>query len=188
MAPYDAYDCKSMLKAAIRSNDPVCFLENELMYTKNFEVKEDFWDEELVAPIGVARKMREGTDVTVIGFSKMVGEILKAAEILSKEGIEIEVLNLRTIKPLDRKGILDSVKKTNRLVCVEDGYPFSGVGAEICGMMMESKGFDYLDAPVERVTGWDIMVPYSPNLEEACLPQVHSIVKAVKTTLKGRKF
>lgn len=109
ISPYDAYDCKFLLKAAIRSNDPVCFLENELMYSREFEVGEDFWDKDKVAEIGKSKIMKEGSDVTVVGFSRMVGEILKAAEQLEKEGISVEVINLRTLRPLDRQGILESV-------------------------------------------------------------------------------
>ena len=187
LSPYDAYDCKSLMKAAIRSNDPVCVLENELMYGREFEVGEDFWDKEMVWPIGKAKIERKGKDCTVVAFSRMVGESLKAAQQLSEEGIDVEVINLMSIKPLDRKAIIDSVKKTNRLVTVEDGYPTSGVGAEICGMIMESPAFDFLDAPVERLTGWDVPLPYASNLESGALPQVENIVRAVKKTLQGNK-
>lgn len=185
LSPYSAYDCKGLLKSAIRSNDPVCFLENEFMYGREFEVNDDFFDEEFLIPIGKAKVERQGRDVTITSYSRMVGECLKAAEELAKEGIDVEVINLRSIKPLDRKAIIESVKKTGRLVSVEDGTPQSGVGAEILGTIMESPAFDYLDAPAQRVTTWDIPIPYAPKLEAATLPQVQNIVKAVKNTLKG---
>lgn len=188
LSPYDVYDCKALLKAAIRANDPVCFLENELMYGRSFEVKDDIWDEELVAPIGKLRVMCEGEHVTIVAFSRMVGEAEKAAELLSKEGIRCEVLNLRSIKPLDRTGLLTSVMKTRRLVVVEDGYPFAGVSAEIVATVIESPAFDALDAPPERVTGWDVPLPYAANIEQLCLPQVASIVRAVRKTLEGVKL
>ena len=140
------------------------------MYGKEFEVNEDFWDKEMLWPIGKAKMEREGKDCTIVSFSRMVGESLKAADKLKEEGIDVEVINLMSIKPLDRKTIIDSVKKTNRLVTVEDGYPTSGVGAEICGLIMESPAFDYLDAPVERLTGWDVPLPYAQNLESGALP------------------
>ncbi len=148
VSPYDAYDCKGLLKAAIRDKNPVCFLENELMYSKKFEVKEDFWDKDYILPLGKADIIREGKHCTITAFSRMVGVALEAAEDLAKEGISCEVVNLRTIKPLDRKTIIDSVKKTNRLVTVEDGYPTNGIGSEIVSTIMESPAFDYLDAPV----------------------------------------
>ena len=132
--------------------------------------------------------MREGNHVTITAFSRMVGVALEAADVLAKEGISAEVINLRSIRPLDREAILKSVTKTNRLVTCEDGYPQHGVGAEICAFMMESSGFDLLDAPVERVTAWDIPLPYASNLETAALPQVEHIVKAVRRTTHGAKL
>ena len=185
LSPYDAYDCKGLLKAAIRDDNPVCFLENEYLYGREFEVNDDFYDEEFILPIGKAKIMRPGKHVTITSYSRMVGECLKAAEELAKEGIDVEVINLRSIKPLDRKTIIDSVKKTGRLVSVEDGSPQSGVGSEILATIMESPAFNFLDAPAQRVTTWDIPIPYAPKLEAASLPQVHNIVKAVKNTLKG---
>lgn len=188
VSPYDAYDCKTLLKSSIRSLTPVVFLENELMYSREFEVDEKFFDKNLVEPIGKARMMREGNHVTIVAFSRMVGECMLAAEELEKQGISCEVLNLRTIKPLDRESIIKSVMKTGRLVAVEDGYPTSGVTAEILSAVMESPAFDYLDAPAQRVTAWDIPLPYGKNLETAALPQVANIVKAVKNTLQGVKL
>ena len=170
LSPYDAYDCKGLLKSAIRNDSPVCFLENELMYSREFEVGDDFNDKDFLVEIGKAKIMREGKDVTVVSYSRMVGECLKAAEQLEKEGVSVEVINLRSIKPLDRETIIKSVQKTNRLVTVEDGYPQSGVGAEIVSVIMESRAFDYLDAPVERVTAWDAPLPYAKNLEQGTLP------------------
>ena len=131
--------------------------------------------------------MREGKDITLVSFSKPVGYCLQAAEILEKEGVSCEVINLRTIRPLDRKSIVDSVKKTHRLVVVEEGWPQCGVGAEICALMMESSAFDYLDAPVERIAGLDIPLPYAPNLEAMSLPSVNNVVNAIKKCLNIKK-
>lgn len=188
LSPYDATDCKFLMKAALRSNNPVCFLENELTYGTAYEVDDGFWDEEAVAPIGKARVMREGKHATVVAFSRMVGIALEAAAKLEADGISVEVINLRSIKPLDRKTIIDSVKKTRRLVAVEDGYPSSGVTAEVLSTIMESPAFDYLDAPAERVTGWDLPLPYAQPIEGLCVPQVENIIKAVRKTLQGAKI
>lgn len=188
MSPYDAYDMKFLLKAAIRCGNPVAFLENELTYGTSHEVGEDFYDEERVAPIGKARIMRTGRHVTIIAFSRMVGLSLKAAEELAKSGVEAEVINLGTIKPLDRTTIINSAIKTGRVVTVEDGYPFSGIGAEIAATIMESPAFDHLDAPVERVTAWDIPLPYGEPLESLTLPQVQNIVQAALKATKGAKL
>ena len=184
LSPYSAHDAKGLLKTAIRSNDPVWFMENELMYGREFEVDDEFFDEDFRIPIGEAKIERSGSHVTLTAFSRMVGECIKAADLLAKEGIEAEVINLRSIKPLDRKTIINSVMKTGRLVTVEDGTPQSGIGAEIMGVVVESPGFDYLDAPIQRVTAWDIPVGYAPKLESATLPQVDNIVKAVRNALK----
>lgn len=170
VSPYDAYDCKGLMKSAIRSNSPVCFLENELMYSVEFPVGEDFWDENYTVELGKAQVRRKGKHCTITAFSRMVGLAEEAADQLAKEGIEVEVINLRSIKPLDRKTIIESVKKTNRLVTVEDGYPQSGIGSEIVSVIMESPAFDYLDAPVQRVTAWDVPLPYAKNLETNTLP------------------
>lgn len=188
ISPYDAYDMKFLLKAAIRCGNPVAFLENEFTYGYKFDVGEDFYDTEKIFPIGKARVMREGRHVTITAFSRMVSVALKAAEELAKEGIETEVINLCTIKPLDRETIIKSVMKTGRLVTVEDGYPFSGVGSEIVATIMESPAFDYLENPVERITAWDIPLPYGAPIEEMTLPQVHNIVKGVHKVLQGAKL
>jgi len=188
IAPYDVEDARGLLKAAIRDPNPVVFLENELMYGETFEVSDSVLDKNFVLPIGKAKIQREGKHCTIVTFSRDVGKALKAAETLAQEGIELEVINLRTIRPLDSKTIIDSVKKTNRLVTLEGGFPQSGVGAEICALMMESSAFDYLDAPVERITGLDIPLPYAPNLEAMSLPQVENIVNVVKKVVQGSKL
>jgi len=182
VSPYDSEDCRGLLKAAIRDPDPVMFLENELMYSVEFNVDESVMSKDFLLPLDKAKVQREGKDVTVVTFSRMVGLAVEAAEKLEKKGISVEVINLRSIKPLDRATIVKSVKKTHRLVTVEDGYPQHGVGAEICALAFESL-FDELDAPVERVTAWDIPLPYARNLEHAALPQVEHIIKAIEKTL-----
>ena len=174
LAPYDSADAKGMLKSAIRSEDPVVFLENELMYGTEFDVPDtDDW----IVPIGKAKVRRVGTDVTITAFSLMVGKALEAAEILAERGISAEVIDLRTIRPLDTATIVTSVEKTNRLVTVEEGWAQSGIGAEISAVVMQ-EAFDYLDAPVTRVSAKDVPLPYAENLEKIALPQVDDIVKS----------
>jgi pyruvate dehydrogenase E1 component beta subunit len=181
IAPYSAADAKGLLKAAIRDPDPVVFLENEILYGHSFEVPklDDF-----VLPIGRARILRTGSDVTIVSFSLMMERMLQAAEALAQEGIEAEVIDLRTLRPLDIPTIVESVKKTNRLVSVEEGWPRFGVGAELAAIAMEH-AFDYLDAPVCRVTGKDVPMPYAANLERMALPQVENVVSAVKAVRYG---
>ncbi len=176
VAPYSAADAKGLLKAAIRDPNPVVFLENEILYGHSFDVPklEDF-----VLPIGKARIWRQGTHVTITAFSRMVDVALEAAEALAGDGIEAEVIDLRSLRPLDRTTILESVKKTNRLVSVEEGWPQYGVGAEIAALVME-EAFDWLDAPVLRVTGADVPMPYAANLEALALPRVEQVVAAAK--------
>ncbi|MDD3181661.1 MAG: pyruvate dehydrogenase complex E1 component subunit beta [Alphaproteobacteria bacterium] len=176
IAPYDSADAKGLIKAAIRDPNPVICLENEILYGHSFDVPDD---EDFIIPIGKARVMRAGTDVTIVAFSRMVGLALDAAERLAAEGISAEVINMRTIRPLDTDTIVQSVKKTNRLVSVEESWPFAGIGAEIAALMME-QAFDYLDAPVVRVTGADAPIPYAFNLEKLALPQTDSIADAVR--------
>jgi len=188
LAPYDVEDARGLLKAAIRDPNPVVFLENELMYGETFEVPDSVLDKDFVLPIGKAKIQREGKHATIVTFSRDVGKALKAADVLAQEGIELEVINLRSIRPLDAKTIIDSVKKTNRLVTLEGGFPQSGVGAEICALMMESSAFDYLDAPVERITGLDVPLPYAPNLEAMSLPQIENVVNVVKKVVQGAKL
>lgn len=152
------------------------------MYSQTFEVPESVMDKDFLVPLDKAKVMREGKDVTLVTFARMVGLCLEAADKLEKKGISAEVINLRSIRPLDRAAIVKSVKKTHRLVVVEDGYPQHGVGAEICALAFESL-FDQLDAPVQRVTAWDVPLPYARNLEYNALPQVEHILKAVQATL-----
>ncbi len=162
VSPYDGKDNLGLLKAAIRDNDPVIFLENEMMYNIEFDLSNEELDPEYILPIGKAHVEREGTDVTITAHSKMVGKSLEAAEQLKKEhDIDVEVINLRSIRPLDRDAIIKSIKKTNRIVNVEEGWPQHGVGAEVAALIMESDAFDYLDAPLERVAGADVPMPYS---------------------------
>lgn len=177
IAPYSAGDAKGLLKSAIRDPNPVIFLENELMYGQSFDDVTTDADE--LIPIGQAKIVRDGSDVTITAFSLMVGKALKAAEELSQKGIEAEIIDLRSIRPLDVATIMNSIQKTNRIVCVEEGWPYSGVGSEIAAQIMES-AFDYLDAPVFRVTGEDVPMPYAANLEALALPQVETIVKAAQ--------
>jgi pyruvate dehydrogenase E1 component beta subunit len=176
LAPYSAADAKGLLKAAIRDPNPVVFLENELLYGQTFDVPDD---PDFVLPIGKAKIERAGHSVTITAFSRMVGMALEAAEILAKDGIEVEVINLRTIRPLDTHTIVESVKKTNRIVTLEEGWPFAGIGSEVASVIME-QAFDWLDAPVTRVTGKDVPMPYAANLEKLALPQIDDIVAAVK--------
>ena len=176
IAPYSAADAKGLLKAAIRDPNPVVFLENEILYGQSFEVPKV---DDFVLPIGRARVLRAGSDVTIVTFSLMVERALRAAEALAEEGIEAEVIDLRTLRPLDVATIVESVKKTNRLVCVEEGWPRFGVGAEMAAIAMEH-AFDHLDAPVQRVTGKDVPMPYAANLERMALPQTEDVVRAVK--------
>ncbi|CAD6218594.1 unnamed protein product [Miscanthus lutarioriparius] len=179
LTPYSSEDTRGLLKAAIRDPDPVIFLENELLYGESFPVSAEVLDSSFCLPIGKAKIEREGKDVTITAFSKMVGYALQAAEILSKEGISAEVINLRSIRPLDRAAINASVRKTNRLVTVEEGFPQHGIGAEICMSVVE-ESFEYLDAPVERIAGADVPMPYAANLERMAVPQVDDIVRAAK--------
>ncbi len=176
IAPYTASDAKGLLKAAIRDPNPVIFLENEILYGQSFPVPklDDF-----VLPIGKARIAREGKDVTIVSFSMGMTYALKAAEELAKEGIEVEVIDLRTLRPMDTDTIVASVKKTGRIVTVEEGWPQSGIGAEIAARVVEH-AFDYLDAPVTRVSGRDVPMPYAANLEKLALPTVADVVEAAK--------
>ena len=188
VAPYNAEDARGLLKAAIRDPNPVVFLENELLYGTSFPLSDEAQSKDFVLPLGKAHIEREGTDVTLVTFSKMVGYCLDAAEELAAQGISAEVLNLRSLRPLDRDAIINSVKKTNRLVAVEEGWPQCGIAAEICAVVMESDAFDYLDAPVERVTGADVPMAYAIPLEKMSLPQVEDIVAAVSRTTERKMY
>ncbi|WP_394727724.1 pyruvate dehydrogenase complex E1 component subunit beta [Altererythrobacter sp. GH1-8] len=176
IAPYDSADAKGLMKAAIRSEDPVVFLENELVYGRSFDVPDL---DDYVLPIGKARIMREGSDVTIVSYSIGVGFALEAAEQLSSEGIDAEVIDLRTLRPLDKQAILDSLAKTNRLVIAEEGWPTCSIASEVIAICME-EGFDHLDAPVLRVCNEDVPLPYAANLEKLALIDTPRIVAAVK--------
>ncbi len=176
IAPYDAADAKGLLKAAIRTDDPVVFLENELLYGRSFEVPQV---EDWVLPIGKARIMREGKDVTIVSYSIGVGLALEAADTLAGEGIDAEVIDLRTLRPLDRTTVLKSLSKTNRIVVVEEGWPTCSIASEVAAFVME-EGFDDLDAPVLRVTDEDVPLPYAANLEKLALISADKVVSAVK--------
>jgi len=178
VAPWSAADAKGLLKAAIRDPNPVIFLENEMLYGQSFPVPEG----DFVVPIGQAKIERPGKDITLTAYSIMVGKALKAAEKLAEEGIDAEVINLRSIRPLDTETIIQSVKKTNRLVSVEEGWVMCGIGSEISAIVME-QAFDYLDAPVGRVCAKDVPLPYAANLETLALPQVEDIVAAAKAAM-----
>jgi pyruvate dehydrogenase E1 component beta subunit len=176
IAPYSAADAKGLLKAAIRSEDPVVFLENELLYGQSFDVPKL---DDHVLPIGRARVAREGRDVTLVSYSIGVGVALDAASQLAEQGIEAEVIDLRTLRPLDKQTVLRSLAKTNRLVCVEEGWPVCSISSEIMAICMED-GFDDLDAPVVRVTNVDVPLPYAANLEKLALIKVADVVEAAK--------
>ncbi len=176
IAPYDAADAKGLLKSAIRDPNPVVFLENEMLYGHEFDVPEG---DDILVPIGKCKVRRQGTHVTLTAHSRMVGFALEAAEKLSADGIEAEVIDLRTIRPLDHATIVESVKKTNRLVSIEEGWGPMGIGAEVCQRVTEN-AFDFLDAPPTRVHGEDVPMPYAANLEALALPSVDKIVSAVK--------
>ncbi|MBK6481165.1 MAG: pyruvate dehydrogenase complex E1 component subunit beta [Saprospiraceae bacterium] len=174
----DPADMKGLLKSAIRDNDPVCFMESEILYGLKGDVPEG----EYLVPIGSAAIRREGKDVTIVSYNKMVEVAKKAAEELAKEGIEAEIIDLRTIRPLDYKTIVESVKKTNRLVVVDEAWPFAGISAEVT-YEIQKHAFDYLDAPVIRVNSADTSLPYAPTLVDAWLPNPSKVIKAVKEVM-----
>jgi pyruvate dehydrogenase E1 component beta subunit len=178
IVPSNVYDAKGLLKAAIRDDDPVIFMESEQMYGDKGEVPEG----EYVIPIGVADIKREGTDVTIVSFGKIIKEAYKAADELAKEGISCEIIDLRTVRPLDKEAILKSVKKTNRLVILEEAWPFGNVSTEIT-YIVQSEAFDYLDAPVIKINTADTPAPYSPVLLAEWLPDYTEVIKAVKKVL-----
>lgn len=178
IVPSNPYDAKGLLKAAIRDNDPIIFMESEQMYGDKGEVPEG----EYVLPIGVADIKREGKDVTIVSFGKIIKEAYKAADILLKEGVSCEIIDLRTIRPMDYETIFTSVKKTNRLVILEEAWPFASVSSEITYQVQENV-FDFLDAPIKRITTADTPAPYSPVLLEEWLPNANDVVNAVKEVL-----
>ena len=177
IAPYDAADAKGLLRSAIQSPDPVVFLENELLYGRSFEVPTG----DVLVPIGKARIMRPGKDVTVVSYSIGVGMALDAAEQLAGEGIDCEVIDLRTLRPMDTATVLESLSRTNRVVVVEEGWPACSIASEIMAVCME-QGFDDLDAPVARVLNEDVPLPYAANLEKLAIVDVPRIITAVKKT------
>ena len=177
VAPWSAADAKGLLRAAIRDPNPVIFLENEILYGQSFECPTD---EDFILPIGKAKVEREGTDVTILAFSIMVGMAMQAAEKLAEQGISAEVVNLRSLRPLDIETIVASVKKTNRVVTLEEGWPFAGIGAELAMQIIEHC-FDDLDAPPVRVHGLDVPMPYAANLEKLALPRVEQVVEAARS-------
>jgi len=183
VSPYDGASSKGLLKAAIRDPNPVIFLENELIYGFEFDVPDD---PDFIVPLGKAEVVLEGADVTITAFSRMVGLALDAAEKLKEKNISVEVIDLRTLAPLDTHTILQSFKKTNRLVNVEEGWAYAGIGSEISSLIMEL-GFDDMDAPVERVAAAAVPLPYAHNLEQAALPQVDDIIKAVEKVTYRQK-
>ena len=176
VSPYTAADAKGLLKSAIRDPNPVFVLENELVYGNSFDVPVD---DDWIVPIGSAKVVREGSDVTLVAFSIMVGKAMEAADALAADGVSAEVIDLRTIRPLDTDTIVKSVQKTNRIVSCEEGWPFSGIGSELAAVMMEA-AFDWLDAPLTRVCAKDVPLPYAANLEALALPQTRDIVDAAK--------
>ena len=178
ISPSNAYDAKGLLKAAIRDNDPVCFFESEQMYSDTGLVPEA----EYLIEIGKAEVKREGKDITIVSFNKMMKVAFEAADALAKDGIDAEVIDLRTIRPLDYPTIVNSVKKTNRLVVVDESWPFGSISSEIA-FQIQKNAFDYLDAPVKRINGSDTNMHYAPNLVEAYLPDVKKVVQACKDAL-----
>lgn len=183
VAPWSSEDAKGLIKAAIRDENPVVVLENELLYGTEFPMSDEAQSSDFVIPFGQAKVEKEGTDVSIVTFSKCVGDSLEVAKALEGEGISVEVINLLTLRPIDRDAIINTVKKTNRLVTVESGWPQCGIGSEIAAIVMESEAFDYLDAPVERITGFDVPMPYALPLEKAALPQDTDIKAAIYRTL-----
>jgi len=182
VSPYSSEDAKGLIKAAIRDPNPVMVLEHELMYGVSFPMSDEAQSKDFVIEIGKAKIEREGSDVTIISFSKEVGKALEASEIMAGKGVSCEVINLLSIRPLDRETIFNSIKKTGRCVTLEQGFPQHGVGAEIAAMIMETDTFNYLDAPMERVTGADVPTPYAVELEEQAFPQVDDVIAAIERT------
>jgi pyruvate dehydrogenase E1 component beta subunit len=176
VSPYSAADCKGLLKAAIRDPNPVVFLENELTYGLSFEEE---YDDDHVVEIGKAKVLREGSDVTIVAFSLVVKYALEAAEELEKQGISAEVIDLRSIRPIDKDTLVNSVKKTHRCITVEEGFPFASIGSEIASILID-EAFDYLDAPIKKLASVDAPLPYAANLESLALPKTKDIIEAAK--------
>ncbi len=182
VAPYSSEDAKGLMKAAIRDPNPVVVLEHELLYGTAFPMSDEAQSKDWVIPFGKAKIEKEGTDVTIIAFSKMVGLAIEAAEAMAAKGVSVEVVNLLSLRPLDRDTIINSAKKTGRVISIETGWPQCGIGSEIAAILMESDAFNYLDAPFERITGADIPMPYATDLENAALPQLEDVVAAIERT------
>ncbi|NCG43836.1 MAG: pyruvate dehydrogenase complex E1 component subunit beta [Proteobacteria bacterium] len=178
VVPCNPYDAKGLLKSAIRDNDPVIFMESEQMYADKMEVPEA----EYTLPIGVADIKRHGKDVTIVSFGKIIKLAQEASETLAKEGIDVEIIDLRTVRPIDYDTVIDSVKKTNRLVCLEEAWPLGSISTEIA-YMVQKRAFDHLDAPIVRLTTADTPAAYAPTLMEAFLPSVDGVIKAVKDAM-----
>ncbi|KAL9651517.1 hypothetical protein ABK040_001463 [Willaertia magna] len=188
LCPYSAEDYKGLMKSAIRDPNPTVFLESEVLYGQAFDLPESILnDKEFLVPIGKSKVERQGKDVTIVGYGRVLNAVFAAAEQLEKQGITVEIINLRTIRPLDMEPIIESIKKTNHLITCEDGWAQHGVGAEIIARVMESEAFDHLDAPAYRVAGADVPMPYAPNLEQAALPEPETVVSAVQKVLYRSK-
>ncbi|KFD50028.1 hypothetical protein M513_09121 [Trichuris suis] len=183
IVPFSSEDAKGLLKTAIRDPNPVVCLENELLYGVKFPMSDEAMRDDFLIPFGKAKIERPGNNVTLVSFSRMVQVCLDAAAELEKMGVSAEVINLRSLRPLDLDTIKASVKKTNHMVTVENGWPFCGVGAELCAEVVESDAFDYLDAPILRVSGVDVPMPYANNLETAAQPTVADVIRVVKKSL-----
>jgi pyruvate dehydrogenase E1 component beta subunit len=183
ISPYSAEDARGLMKAAIRDPDPVVFLENEILYGQAFDISDEVLSKDFVVPIGKAKVERQGNNVTLVSHSRGVQSCLEAAKELTGSGIEAEVVNLRSLRPLDMDTVLTSLAKTHHVVTVEQGWPVCGIGAEVSARISESNAFFQLDAPIIRVTGADIPMPYAKTLEDACLPKPQDIVRAVKLML-----
>lgn len=183
VSPYSAEDARGLTKSAIRDNNPVVILEHELLYGEQFALSDEAQGKDFLIPIGKAKVEREGKDITLVGFSRGVGLALQAAEKLAAEGIQAEVINLRSIRPFDSETVFKSIMKTHRCVTVDESFPFCNVGAEICAQVMESSTFDFLDAPIERVSCADVPTPYAKELEVASQPQVADVLAACKRVL-----
>ena len=182
VSPYSSEQAKGLIKAAIRDPNPVFVLEHELMYGVSFPMSEAAMSKDFVIPIGQAFIERPGTDVTLVTFSKTTGLALEAADVMAARGISVEVINLLSLRPLDRRTIIESAKKTGRVVALEQGWPQCGISSEIAAILMESSAFNYLDAPMERVTGADVPMPYAKELEDAALPQLEDVIAAIERT------
>lgn len=186
-APYSAEDARGLLKSAIRDDAPVVFLENEILYGLPFDIGNEAMDKDFLVPIGKAKIEKQGKHVTLVSYSRGVLTCLEAAKELQKMNVDAEVINLRSLRPLDLNTVIESVKKTNHLITVEQGWPVCGIGSEISASIVEGEAFNYLDAPILRVTGADVPMPYAKGLEALALPQAHDVVSAVRRCLNMKE-